>query len=264
MIGYQKNGLYYFKSPQLEKFSSVWHGIFTRLGGRSSGPYRGLNVSFAVGDSTRNVIRNRELVSACAAADRLVFCRQIHGNQIIEIRKSLVYNLRQHPDQPPVGDAMISDVPGIYLAVTVADCQPVLICDPEKQIIANVHAGWRGSIQNILGSTIQVMKTDYGSRPRDIVALIGPSLGPCCAEFINYRKEIPSQYWPYKNDNDFFDFWAISRDQLQQADVLPGNIHTSGICTRCRTDLFFSYRAGGTTGRFAAVIGLKPNISESG
>ncbi|MBW1984000.1 MAG: polyphenol oxidase family protein, partial [Deltaproteobacteria bacterium] len=90
----------------------------------------------------------------------------------------------------------------------------------------------------------------------DLIAGIGPSLGPCCAEFVNYKKEIPEAYWTYKNQDNYFDFWAVSKDQLCNAGVLPENTHLSKICTKCHTDRFYSYRGEGTTGRFAAVIGL--------
>jgi purine-nucleoside/S-methyl-5'-thioadenosine phosphorylase / adenosine deaminase len=261
VVFHQKNGLRYLKFPPFEEFPGIWHGIFTRHTGHSSGPYQSLNVSFGVGDKPDNVIRNRSLISGCADTDDLVFCRQVHGTQTIEIRQRNPQNSGRHPDNPPVGDAMVSNVPNKFLVVQVADCQPVLIVDPIRQVVANVHAGWRGSVQNILGSTIHVMEMRFGCRPNDMVAAIGPSLGPCCAEFVNYKKEIPPGYWKYKNDVDFFDFWAISRDQLQQAGVLPGSIYSSGMCTRCQTDLFFSYRGEGITGRFAAVIGLRTNPS---
>ncbi|MBT8350952.1 MAG: laccase domain-containing protein, partial [Deltaproteobacteria bacterium] len=82
-------------------------------------------------------------------------------------------------------------------------------------------------------------------------------LGPCCAEFVNYQNEIPEKLWTYKNDSNYFDFWALSSKQLCDAGVLKENIYSSEICTRCNTDLFYSFRGEGITGRFAAVIGLK-------
>jgi len=120
-----------------------------------------------------------------------------------------------------------------------------------------VHSGWRGSIQNIIGRTVEMMKQLFDCNPGLIQAGIGPSLGPCCAEFINYKDEIPKAHWSYKDSNDHFDFWSISRDQLLHAGVPAKNIELSRICTRCRTREFFSYRAEKNTGRFAAVIGLK-------
>ncbi|HUT43902.1 MAG TPA: laccase domain-containing protein, partial [Desulfobacterales bacterium] len=124
-------------------------------------------------------------------------------------------------------------------------------------VVANVHSGWRGSINNIIGCTLKVMENSFGCRSRDVVAGIGPSLGPCCAEFVNYKKEIPEAFWKYKNDTNHFDFWSISRDQLCEAGVLFENVDLSRMCTKCDSNRFFSFRGEGTTGRFAALIGLK-------
>ena len=158
---------------------------------------------------------------------------------------------------PRTADAMVCSEKGIALVVQVADCQPVLLYDGVRQVVANVHSGWRGSVKDIIGRTIAVMQENFGCRPRDIIAAVGPSLGPCCAEFINYKMEVPEILWKYKDDAERFDFWSISREQLCQAGVLSGNIHLSKICTRCNTDRFFSFRRERTTGRFAAVIGLR-------
>jgi copper oxidase (laccase) domain-containing protein len=123
-------------------------------------------------------------------------------------------------------------------------------------VIANVHCGWRGSVKNILGQTVRVMNKCFQCDSSDLVAGIGPSLGPCCAEFINYRKEIPEIFWCYKSADNHFDFWALSRDQLVGAGVLRENIENSSICTKCNSATFFSYRAERQTGRFASVIGI--------
>jgi len=139
----------------------------------------------------------------------------------------------------------------------LADCQSILLYDPIQKVIANVHCGWRGSTKNIAGRTVDVMNKRFGCNRRDLIAGISPSLGPCCAEFVNYRSEIPQKFWRYKSANDHFDFWALSREQLIAAGLLRENIETGGICTKCNTDAFFSYRGEGQTGRFASVIGLK-------
>jgi YfiH family protein len=144
------------------------------------------------------------------------------------------------------------------LTILVADCQPVMLFDPVRSVIANIHSGWRGSIINIIGRTVAEMQKRFGCLPADIHAGIGPSLGPCCAEFVNYREEIPESLWSYRVSNHHFDFWAMSRDQLLQAGLLPGRIEIGGLCTRCRRDLFFSYRAARRTGRMAAIIGMMP------
>lgn len=244
-------GLNWYAFPHLELLTGMVHGVFTRENGCSPPPFDSLNVGLSTGDRSANVYRNRQAIRSCFGAEQLVFCRQVHGRGVIRIKEP--------PQQtPPTGDAMITDVPGQLLAIQTADCQPVLVADPDRRVVANIHAGWRGSVQNIIGRTVAAMVAAYGCNPRRLVAGIGPSLGPCCAEFVNYRLEIPEEYWSYKQRARRFDFWKISTDQLLGAGLLETNIRASRICTRCRTDLFFSYRREATTGRFATVIGLQP------
>ena len=152
---------------------------------------------------------------------------------------------------------MITQIPGAGLVIQAADCQSVMLCDPVRGVAANIHSGWRGSISNIIGACIDTMKREFAVDPADLSAGIGPSLGPCCAEFVHYRKEIPEGFWKYKDDKDRFDFWQISRDQLMAAGVKPENVECAHVCTMCNPQLFYSYRREGSTGRFAAVLGLK-------
>jgi len=249
LISKQKNSLTFFQFPNLAECADIQHGIFTRKGGRSKAPFHGLNVSFSAGDADTAVRQNRFLISQCMGETPLVFVRQVHGTDVARIRDDTPLS------QP--ADAMITDMPGRCLVIQVADCQAVLMYDPVRRVVANVHSGWRGSIHNIIGKTLRVMKAEFGCDPCDVIAGIGPSLGPCCAEFIHFQKEIPEIFWKYKDPADHFDFWAISRDQLVSEGVPGSNIHTSGLCAKCRTDLFFSYRGERTTGRFAALIGLR-------
>jgi polyphenol oxidase len=155
------------------------------------------------------------------------------------------------------GDAIVTDLPHKNLVIQVADCQAVLLYDPIRHVVGNVHSGWRGSLQDVIGKTVRVMKKHFMSNPEDIVAGIGPSLGPCCAEFVNYPIEIPEKFWKYKIRENYFNFWSLSRDQMKSEGLLDENIETSEICTKCRRDLFFSYRGEQVTGRFSAVVGLK-------
>lgn len=114
-------------------------------------------------------------------------------------------------------DAVITDIKGIFLVIQVADCQSVMLYDPHQKAIANIHSGWRGSIMNIIGKCADTMVREFGCRPENLLAGISPSLGPCCSEFIHYKEEIPEPLWKYKHrDKDFFDFWAMSRDQLME------------------------------------------------
>lgn len=253
MVGYQQNGLTVFKFDLLEQHAGLRHAIFSRLGGFSRKPFDSLNTSLGVGDHSDHVHRNRRAITECFERPIMTFARQVHGTEV------LTFTADSEPPKKDgfyTGDALVTDTGHRFLAVQTADCQAVLLFDPVRRAVANIHAGWRGSIRNIIGHTISNMQTRFGSSPGNLVAAVGPSLGPCCAEFVNYQKEIPKQFWSYRNNADHFDFWAISRDQLLEAGIQSGNIQISGLCTRCRTDLFFSYRGEKTTGRFAAVIGL--------
>ena len=265
--------------PHLAGFDGIKHVVFTRNAGISRKPYNSLNISFGVGDDDPNVIENREILARCLAASDLIFMDQVHGTRVLVITENgprsasddttfitesdpiaIFMNpeggFEQNAEQKLVGDSLITNTPQKFLVVQVADCQSILLYDPTMQVVSNIHSGWRGSINNIIGSTVQIMAAYFGCIPSDIIAGIGPSLGPCCAEFINYKKEIPEKYWQYKNADNHFDFWSASLDQLCQAGVLLENIHLSRICTKCNTDQFFSFRGEGTTGRFATLIGL--------
>ena len=280
MIVKQKNGVSFLAFPKLSGLSGILHGVFTRKNGKSKGPFQSLNVSFGVGDNDRTVLENRIIIARCINEKDLVFLDQVHGTRIIAYSKEHrfyrvldtndcfkdeysetlgaqtdIYGIES--ERTFEADAIVTDIPGKLLVIQVADCQSVLIYDPVQKVAANVHSGWRGSINNIIGCTLKVMENSFGCRSRDIVAGIGPSLGPCCAEFVNYKNEIPEPFWKYKNDNNYFDFWSISRDQLCEAGVLLENVVLSQMCTKCDLERFFSYRGEGITGRFAALIGLK-------
>ena len=247
----------YYQFENLAASQAVEHRIYTRLGGFSRPPYDGLNITLGIGDDEDVVIRNREIISRSMAAGELVFASQVHGDNVAVLSPNKGGQGNCSDSGPLAADALVTDDPQKHLVIQVADCQPVLLYDADREIVANVHSGWRGSILNIIGRTIEVMKAQFDCKPANIQAGIGPSLGPCCAEFIHYKNEIPQTYWKYKDSNHHFDFWSISRDQLAGAGVPVENIEISRICTRCRTDEFFSYRAENNTGRFAAVIGLK-------
>ena len=233
----------------------IVHGIFTRIGGQSAGPYAQLNVGDQVGDRAEDVRLNRSRIAACMNGHEPLAVKQIHSPRVVVVDGG---HLRSGtPWEPPAADAMITSVAGLPLMIQVADCQAVMLYDPIRSLVANVHSGWRGSISNIIGACIDEMKSRFHTDPADLIAGIGPSLGPCCAEFVHYTTEIPESCWPYKDDTDRFNFWALSHDQLTQAGVLPDNIEWSHICTKCNPHLFYSYRHDKTTGRFAAVIELR-------
>lgn len=253
----KENGVTYLQFPHLASFEGIWHGIFARQGGCSPAPYDSLNVSLGVGDDRENVRRNRGRILDFSGASELIFTNQLHGIRVLALKASATSEMEIDRRPTLEGDALVSDIRGKALVIKAADCQAVMMADPVRQIVANVHSGWRGSIHNIIAKAIDTMKETFNCNPEDIHAGVGPSLGPCCGEFVHYRKEIPEAFWKYRVGEVHFDFWAISRDQLCDAGVLPENIQCSNICTKCHTDHYFSYRGEGKTGRFAAVITLK-------
>jgi len=244
------------KFSNLSTIEGIQHHVFSRHGGCSQGDYASLNLSLGVGDDVDAVQLNRRIISEHMQATCLAFSNQVHGTQVLTIDQPSCSDGEPGTLHAGTGDAMITRVPGVTLVVLVADCQAVLMADSVKGVIANVHVGWRGNVDHILCRTITEMHSRFGCDPVDLSVGISPSLGPCCAEFVNYTSEIPKMYWHHKDRRNRFDLWALSREQLLLEGVLAENIQTSGICTRCRTDNYFSYRGNRITGRFAAAIQL--------
>ena len=257
MITTTRNGASFYQFENLADCCGIDHGVFTRNSGHSRHPFSSLNISYGIGDEEKSVVRNREIISGIMGEGELIYIQQVHGSEIAVLGRDQKMRNNHSAGRPLIADAMVTDEPEKYLVIQVADCQSVLMYEPTRQVVANVHCGWRGSIQNIIGRSVDVMIQNFDCRPGDIRVGIGPSLGPCCAEFINYKAEIPKEFWGYRDSNNHFDFWAISTDQLMKAGVLEKNIESGQLCTHCHTEEFFSYRAEKTTGRFAAVIGLR-------
>ncbi len=229
--------------------------MFLRSGGISAPPFAGLNLSFGVGDAVANVEENRRRIKKSLGLRSLVSVVQVHGDKI------LVLDSCSDDCEITEGyDALITDLPGVGLLIQQADCQAVLLHDPVKGVIGAVHSGWRGSVADIIGKTIAAMEHHYATSPQDLRAVISPSLGPCCAQFVNHRRELPPAMHRWQVRPDYFDFRAISRDQLLRGGVLPEHIDTVAVCTCCSPD-FFSYRravekGGPVTGRNGSVIAL--------
>ena len=242
----------YFRYPSLSRYTQLVHGTFTRQGGASSPPYDFLNTSYDVGDLPRNVTSNLTIIKNALGANHLIFMNQSHGNGIFVFRPE---HIDRKVETPSV-DAVITDTPNIAILVKQADCQGVIIFDPEKRVVANVHCGWRGNVKNILANVVTQMKHNFGCKGHNLLATIGPSLGPCCAEFVGHEKIFPTNFEGFMVHENYFNLWAISEWQLLNAGLRQEHIEISSICTRCRTDLFFSYRGEGKTGRFGSVVML--------
>jgi YfiH family protein len=242
-----------YRSPLLAALPEVVHGFFTRQGGVSARAFDSLNVSRAVGDSSEQVAENLRRMQQGLGLTVLASAAQVHGGHAAVITSA---DQVQKADIPEV-DILVTTVPGLGLVIKQADCQAVMLYDPVNRVIANVHCGWRGHVHNILSEAVALLQTRFGSQPRALYAAVGPSLGPCCAEFRNFRQEFPEALWAYQARPNYFDLWRLSRDQLIAAGLQSERLDLARLCTRCRADEFFSYRRDKVTGRQGAVIALR-------
>lgn len=247
-----------YEFEHFKKEPHIVHGIFARTGGNSQKPFHSLNVGMNSGDDESAVIANRKLILKKLGNKALIFLNQVHGDKIKLITKDELSHILPPAKNSFTADAIITDIKNIFLVIQVADCQAVMLYDKKRKVIANIHSGWRGSVLNIIGKTVDMMVSKFGCQAENILAGISPSLGPCCAEFINFRCEIPKHLWKYKIKNtNYFDFWTMSRDQLMEKGILKYNIQNMEICTKCNSHVFYSYRGKKTTGRFACAVSLK-------
>lgn len=259
-------------SDQLEyytfgAFGDLNHGVFTRKGGVSPAPFGGLNVGGTVGDDVANVRKNHALMyeTLNVNADRACTVWQVHGADTV-IVNGPVKNRRWIA----LADGMVTDQPGLPLVMRYADCTPVLLYDPAKSVIGIAHAGWRGTVAGAGVSTLEAMTQAYGCDRQDIIAGIGPSIGPDRYQvgeevvaavrdhFGTEDDDLPEGPLIKRDPADgtaYFNLWAANRLDLQRAGV--GRVEVAGICTASRTDLFHSHRAEkGRTGRFGVVMAL--------
>lgn len=255
---------------ELESFSNfpeISHFITTRRGGFSSGYYRGLNLGFDSQDEPEKVRQNRELLAQTLnlPAENWIFCWQIGGDKIVRVKPDLPHR-NSLPGDPFYGvDALLTDTPGLVLAIQVADCVPVFFYDPAKKVIAMAHCGWRGTVKRLAQKTLQEMTRIFGCLPADVWAGVGPAAGPECYQVGPEVIEIvENQLGPglinrrTQDGKGYFDLWQANYRQLTESGVLPRRIEVAGVCPHCRNDLFFSVRAGlNPTGRFACGLTLR-------
>lgn len=256
------NGLVFYQFDSLIDHPEIDHGLFTRLGGVSASPFDTLNVGSTVGDDPSSVQANRERVAEAMdfAEPETRTTWQVHGVDV------LVATGGETPGwPPPKADAIITADRDVPLVMRFADCVPLVFFDPARQVIGLSHAGWRGTLAGIGPATIRMMHKTFGCRPQDIVAGIGPAIGPCCyqvgqevVEQVREAFDAPDALIrPFRNgDGTCFDLWAANEQALRLAGV--EHVEVAGLCTACNTHEFYSHRAEkGSTGRFAVVLQMK-------
>ncbi len=239
-------------------------GFTTRHEGVSRPPYNSLNLGLSTLDSSHNVEGNRSILARAfgARVETLVTVTQVHGNDLLLL------------DQPNPDfshflklecDGIVTNQPGIMVGICVADCAPVLLLDPVRRIAAALHAGWKGTVTGIAQKGVEAMVNLFDSRPRDILAAIGPTIGSCCYEvdepvadaFRRSGQDFESFAEPAGNGKWRLDLAGANRQQLIRAGIAGENIEVSTLCVSCEKDLFFSYRRDkGETGRQMGFIML--------
>jgi YfiH family protein len=282
-LEHKSGGLTILQAPALTKLPWLLHGFSTKPGGISElNNEKVLNLSFTDWDSRENVLENRRrFQSALGATDLpLIALKQIHSD--------VIHLFPAAPSEPCKGDASIANRPGLLLAVQTADCVPILLVDPKKRAIAAIHAGWRGTLTRIAVKAIGQLQMHFATNPADLLAAIGPAIGPCCYEvgtevatqFHSQFPEAPDWFDEFRTGDEpnpiqwlnmmppghqpppknvRLDLKKANRAQLLAAGLHPQNISVSDLCTACRPDLLFSYRKQGPqSGRLLSVIGIRP------
>ena len=297
------NGVEWLPVPGWD-FSWLWSGFSTRKGGLSRtycaqtscdvdapglpAVAGELNLGLTAADDRKTVLRNRLMFAEAITGDAgtpILTLRQFHSNCVVHAVAADAARQRPHK-----ADGQMTDEPGLLLAIQTADCIPVLVADRKRRAVAAFHAGWRGTVKRIVESGIGRMRLAFGSRPEDLVAAIGPGIGPCCyavgeevfsafesqfsyarelfcevCDADPVRKKYPMLFLTQRAPGHsplgpslHVDLIEANRRQLLAAGLKPASIQVIGGCTQCHTDLFFSHRAShGHTGRMMAVIGVR-------
>ena len=254
---YDKLRFYQFNSfPD----NQVKQGVFTRHGGVSPHPWKSLNLGGTVGDERKNIVENRKSLfdSINQTVESLYDVWQVHSDIVVKVEKP-----RGLSNEPVKADAIITNNPHVTLFMRFADCVPILIYDPVMSVVGMVHAGWEGTVKKIASITIQAMQEQFGCKPQDILAGIGPSI---CVRHYEVKQDVgnkvrmafgseSSSILVEETNKVYFDLWRANELSLRNSGVK--NIEISGICTACNLDDWYSHRGeNGVTGRFGAILAL--------
>ncbi|MGV8121122.1 MAG: peptidoglycan editing factor PgeF [Candidatus Xenobiia bacterium LiM19] len=254
----EKNGISLVAFKNLEDTGLVTHGFTTRKGGVSSPPFDSLNMGRTSGDRIEAVHQNRELLGRVLGYLPRESIELVHGRDVH------VHREISNTANPVEADAVVTEIAGAPLTIFYADCVPVFILDCKRPAIALVHAGWRGTVANVVGETVEVMRHEYGSSVENCLFAIAPSIGPCCfavdedvaAQFLETFKEWKDLMVTTSN-KCYINLWEINKRLIMSKGVPERNVVKASLCTSCNDDMFFSYRRDKrVTGRMAATIML--------
>ena len=257
----QKNNIWYGTFPALEEAGFV-NACSCRLHGGSDVVEGTLNLALHVGDDVEKVLRNRKAFAEAIGVDanRFTTCQQVHGSKVVQVTKELVGSgAKDFANTIADTDALITNLPDVPLMLFYADCVPVLLADLETGAIGLAHAGWRGTVANIGVKTLAAMGEAFGTKPENVLAAIGPSIGACCYEVDDFVRDQASgfeEFFASKGGGKYqLNLWGMNAKQLQEAGVPAEKITIAGICTNDNVELFCSYRAEqGKTGRMGVCL----------
>lgn len=258
------NGVITYTFNRLNHRPRIHVHVSTRHGGVSPPPWNSLNFSVKRGDTAERVEKNRILLATAVGvnSEHVVSCHQIHGTGVAKV------------DWPDAGtfveqtDGLITEAKGLPLAWVFADCTPILLYDPVKHVLGGCHAGWRGTLNGIAAATLWAMQAAYSTDPADVIACIGPSIGPESYEvgpevvdMANVKLKKAERFYTYPNGpsaNPYFNLWAANASQLIEVGVAKQNLEISGLDTAQNTQDFFSHRAEhGQCGLFAMIAWIE-------
>ena len=212
-------------------------------------------------ENSEKILENRVTIQVQFPNMQFIVANQTHGSNIEIIKDVETRGWRSQSSVVKDCDALITDKKGLMLTILTADCVPILLFDSKQKVIGAVHAGWRGTEQGIVSKTVAKMQQEFGSNPKDIIAGVAPSIGPCCYEV---GEDVAKNFFDnrdsfiQKGDKFMLDLPYLNKIQLLKVGLLEKNIEMCNICTSCKVDDYFSYRKEqGCSGRFMSMIGLK-------
>ena len=261
------NSVPFLKYPLLEKTGVVNHGFSTRLGGVSKGYCSSMNISIHRGDDPEAVDENRRRIAAAIGVkpENMVYTQQTHTTNVSVVTEA------DRGKSLPETDGMITNVPEVCLVTFYADCVPLYFVDPVKKAIGLSHSGWRGTVRKMANVTIERMQKEYGCRPEDIRAAVGPSICQECYEVSEdvideFRKNYREEYWKdlfYQKENGKYqlNLWKANEYNFLDAGILPEHMAISNVCTCCNPEILFSHRVTGwERGNLSAFLSLKKQL----
>lgn len=238
-------------------YTWLTHGFSTRYGGVSDGIYKSMNLSFSQGDDERRVLKNHGIMAKTMGVELadMVYSHQTHTTNVLRVTREhagMGFTVTRNFNDV---DGFVTDVPGLMLVTAYADCVPLYFADTRLHVIGLSHSGWRGTVNNMAQATVDKMSYEFGSRPCDIAAFIGPSICASCYEIgddvaRNFRdrygaesEKILTKKEAASEDKYYLNLHAANRINMLNAGISPQNIHVTDICTCCNPELLFSHRA---------------------